>query len=92
MNQGGQFAQDLSVYIGGGQGATTAAASANGSINLDLSKSAVDSQSLGLQGVQAPVQRVPISAPAPPPPACRQILATAANRLRRSDPATPALN
>jgi flagellin len=53
MNQGGQFAKDLSVFIGGGQGATSAAASANGSIDLDLSKSTVDAQSLGLQGVQA---------------------------------------
>jgi flagellin len=53
MNQGGQFAQALSVFIGGGKGVTSAAASTNGSINLDLSKSAVDAQSLGLQGVQA---------------------------------------
>lgn len=53
MNQGGQFAQNLSVFIGGGQGATAAQASLNGSIQLDLSSSAVDAQSLGLQGVQA---------------------------------------
>ncbi|MBV9267761.1 MAG: hypothetical protein JO061_16450 [Acidobacteriaceae bacterium] len=53
MNQGGQYAQSLSVFIGGGKGATSAAASVNGSINLDLSKSAVDAQSLGLAGVQA---------------------------------------
>jgi flagellin len=53
MNQGGQFAQALSVFIGGGKGATSTAAANNGTINLDLSKSAVDAQSLGLQGVQA---------------------------------------
>jgi flagellin len=53
MNQGGQFAQALSVFIGGGKGATSSAAASNGTINLDLSKSAVDAQSLGLQGVQA---------------------------------------
>ncbi len=53
MNQGGQFAQALSVFIGGGKGATSASASANGTIGMDLSKSAVDAQSLGLQGVQA---------------------------------------
>ena len=53
MNQGGQFAQALNVFIGGGKGATSTAASANGTINVDLSKSAVDAQSLGLQGVQA---------------------------------------
>jgi flagellin len=53
MNQGGQFAQALSVFIGGGQGATNAASNANGTVSVDLSQAAVDAQSLGLQGVQA---------------------------------------
>src|ERR1035441_5658190 len=53
MNQGGQFAQDLSVFIGGGKGTTSGLAASNGTINMNLSKSAVDAQSLGLQGVQA---------------------------------------
>ncbi len=53
MTQGGQFAKNLSVFIGGGEGSTNAAATANGSINLDLTNSTVDAQSLGLQGVQA---------------------------------------
>ncbi len=53
LNQGGQFAKALSVYIGGGQGSTAAAQTANGTINIDLSQSAVDSKSLGLAGVQA---------------------------------------
>jgi flagellin len=52
LNQGGQYAQDLSVFIGGGKGSTSAQATANGTIDLDLSKSAVDAQSLGLAGTQ----------------------------------------
>jgi flagellin len=53
MNQGGQFAQALNVFIGGGKGASANAATQNGTISMDLSKSSVDAQSLGLQGVQA---------------------------------------
>src|SRR5450755_2520648 len=53
MNQGGTFAQALSVFIGGGKGTTSALAASNGTIGMDLSKSSVDAQSLGLQGVQA---------------------------------------
>ena len=53
MNQGGQFAQDLSVFIGGGKGTSAAQAASNGTITMNLSNSAVDAQSLGLQGVQA---------------------------------------
>ena len=53
MNQGGQFAQALSVFIGGGQGPTNAASNANGTVSVDLSQAAVNAQSLGLQGVQA---------------------------------------
>ena len=53
LNQGGTFAKSLSVFIGGGKGATAAAAIANGSVGLDLSTSTVDAKSLGLKGVQA---------------------------------------
>lgn len=53
MNQGGQFAKQLSFFIGGGEGSTNVAVNANGTINLDLSQSAVDAQSLGLEGVLA---------------------------------------
>jgi flagellin len=52
MNQGGTFAKALTVFIGGGQGTSAAATSANGTINVDLSKSTVDTKSLGLQGTQ----------------------------------------
>ncbi|HJT86698.1 MAG TPA: flagellin [Bryobacteraceae bacterium] len=50
LNTGGLFAQNLAVYIGQGSGST---GTANGVVNVDLSKATVDTQSLGLQGVQA---------------------------------------
>ncbi len=53
MNTGGQFAKSLSIFVGGGSGATGAAAVQNGSVSLDLSQATVDAKSLGLQGVQA---------------------------------------
>ena len=53
LNTGGTFAKSLSVYLGGGAGATDAALIANGTITMDLSKAAVDAQSLALKGVQA---------------------------------------
>jgi len=52
MTQGGQFAQKMSVFIGGGRtdGNNTTAADAisNGSVTIDLSKSLLDTNSLGL--------------------------------------------
>jgi flagellin len=56
LNQGGTFAKSLSVFIGGGDGATAAAAVQNGSVAVDLSSSTVDTQSLGLQGFTAGYQ------------------------------------
>lgn len=56
LNQGGTFAKSLSVFIGGGDGTTAAAAIANGSVAVDLSSSTVDTQSLGLQGFTAGFQ------------------------------------
>jgi flagellin len=53
LNTGGTFASNMSVYLGGGQGTSSSAALANGTVNIDLSKSTVDAQSLGLNGVQA---------------------------------------
>jgi flagellin len=53
LNAGGQFAQALSVYIGGGKGSNSAASTADGTINVDLSKSSVDTSSLGLTGYAA---------------------------------------
>jgi flagellin len=53
LNQGGTFAKSLSVFIGGGKDSNGVSATVNGSVTLDLSKSTVDAQSLGLKGVQA---------------------------------------
>ncbi len=53
LNQGGAFARALSVFIGGGRSSNGINAITNGSIAIDLSNSTVDSQSLGLKGVQA---------------------------------------
>jgi flagellin len=54
LNTGGQFATDLSVYIGGGKDTTTGGFSAsNGTLNINLSAATVDTQSLGLTGFQA---------------------------------------
>jgi flagellin len=53
LNTGGTFAANMSVYLGGGQGASSAATLSNGTVNVNLSNSTVDAQSLGLNGVQA---------------------------------------
>jgi flagellin len=53
LNQGGTFARSLSVFIGGGKTSGSTTAISNGSVTVDLSHSTVDSQSLGLKGVQA---------------------------------------
>jgi flagellin len=53
LNTGGTFATNMSVYLGGGQGNSTAGSLSNGTVSVDLSKSTVDAQSLGLSGVQA---------------------------------------
>jgi len=50
LNQGGTFAKNLSVFIGGGRGSTNAAILSNGSVSVDLSKATTDTQSLGLTG------------------------------------------
>jgi flagellin len=53
LNQGGTFAKNLSVFIGGGQGTTAAGVIANGTVSVDLGGSTVDTQSLGLKGFTA---------------------------------------
>src|SRR4051812_36807548 len=50
LNTGGTFAKTLDVYIGGGSGSQNVA---NAVVSLDLTKSTVDSQSLGLKGMSA---------------------------------------
>jgi flagellin len=50
LNSGGTFAKSLSVYLGAGSGSQSAS---NATVTVDLSKATVDTQSLGLKGVQA---------------------------------------
>jgi flagellin len=52
LDQGGQFAKTLSVFIGGGKANGTDAIT-NGSVAVDLTSSTVDSTSLGLSGMKA---------------------------------------
>src|SRR5262249_18690861 len=53
LDTNGQFAKSLSVFIGGGKAAgTNAISTANGEVSIDLTKSSVDTRSLGLQGLQ----------------------------------------
>ena len=53
LDQNGAFAQNLQVFIGGGKTNNGVSQITNGSVSVDLSKSTVDSRSLGLTGVQA---------------------------------------
>jgi flagellin-like hook-associated protein FlgL len=53
LNQGGQYAKTLGVFIGGGQGTSSAAVIANGTVSVNLSTSTVDTQGLGLKGFTA---------------------------------------
>ena len=62
LNQGGIFAKNLSVFIGGGRGADSSALIANGSVSVDLSKSIVDTQGLSLKGFTAGYQVQPPAA------------------------------
>jgi flagellin len=56
LNQGGSFAQNLSVFVGGGQAATAGGSAASavldGEEQLNLTNATVDAKSLGLTGVQ----------------------------------------
>lgn len=53
LDRGGQFAKALSVFIGGGKANAGISEITNGAVAVDLSASTVDTQSLGLSGVQA---------------------------------------
>ena len=53
LDPGGQFNKALSVFIGGGRENGSISETDNGSVNIDLSGSAVNSQKLGLEGVRA---------------------------------------
>lgn len=62
LNTGGQFAKNLSVYIGGGTNSTGNFSTSNGTVNIDLSNAAVDTQALGLKGMQAVAGTADLSA------------------------------
>lgn len=53
LNQNGSFAKNLSVFIGGGKGTNPPATIDNGSVSIDLSKSTVDTKSLGMSSFRA---------------------------------------
>lgn len=53
LNQGGQFATNLNVFVGGGQSSNGVSATQNGTVSVNLSQATVDAKSLGLEGVQA---------------------------------------
>ncbi len=53
LDPGGAFNHLLNVFIGGGRTNGSIAEFANGSVDIDLSNSAVNSNTLGLKGVQA---------------------------------------
>lgn len=56
LNQGGEFATNLSVFIGGGKGPTDQAVINNGTVSVNLATATVDTQSLGLKGFTAGYQ------------------------------------
>jgi flagellin len=53
LNTGGSNAINLGVFMGGGTASGNTTAIQNGSVNVDLSHSTVDSQALGLSGFSA---------------------------------------
>ena len=53
LNQGGTFATNLNVFVGGGTASGSISAAKNGTVSVDLSAATVDAKSLGLEGVQA---------------------------------------
>jgi flagellin len=53
LNSGGTFAKSLGVYLGGGSGTSASSTLQNGVVTVNLANSTVDSQSLGLTGVQS---------------------------------------
>jgi flagellin len=52
LDANGEFAKNLGVYIGGGRDNTGAVNTSNGTVNINLTNSVVDTRALGLQGMQ----------------------------------------
>lgn len=57
LDKGGQYATNLSAFIGGGRANNGTSAINNGSVSVDLSNATVDTKSLGLQGFAAGYQQ-----------------------------------
>lgn len=64
LNTNGEFQKSLSVYVGGGTTSTGALSTNNGTVTVDLTKSAVDTQALGLKGMQVVAGDTDLSAAA----------------------------
>jgi flagellin len=52
LSTGGHFAQNLNIYVGGGESVSGASSTQNGTVALGLANSAVDSKALGLRTSQ----------------------------------------
>jgi flagellin len=53
LNQGGTFATNMQVFVGGGMASNGISSTQNGTVSVNLSNATVDAKSLGLEGVQA---------------------------------------
>lgn len=53
MDSGGTFSSSMQVFVGGGRASSSTTAATNGSVQIDLTKSAVDTSSLGLAATGA---------------------------------------
>ncbi len=80
LDTGGQFARELSVFIGGGKENAGVSAIENGSASVDLSASTVDAQSLGLSGVRAASVSGTDLSTSSPTTSVEQILNNASNK------------
>jgi len=49
LSTGGHFAQNLNIFVGGGESVAGSGSTQNGMVNLNLTHSAVDSKALGLR-------------------------------------------
>jgi flagellin len=80
LSSGGAFARAFAVFVGGGRGGTRDDASTNGSVLLDLSNSAIDAKSLGLDRVQAQGVNTVDIGPGSAGTSVQAILSNSANR------------
>ena len=86
LNSGGQFAQNLTVFIGGGRASSSTTAINNGSVAVDLSNSAVDTQALGLSGYAVPGKSTVNIGPGGGLTSVQNILADTTNQQSEAQP------